>query len=292
MNKDNIEEYLSSIEDIIEDARNGKMYILVDDPDRENEGDLIIPAQYANPQAINFMAKHGRGLICLALTKERIEELELPLMNPSNIKNDLTAFTVSIEAKEGVTTGISAADRAHTISVAVNNNRNKNDLVYPGHVFPLMAWDGGVLVRAGHTEAAVDISKLAELNPSGVICEIMSEDGSMARLPEILIFAKKHDLKVGTVSDLIKYRLNLNSRLIYNSKNKLNITQRETDIILFLKNSIKPVKTEELQKNVWGHKSKLETHTVETHIYRLRKKIGDKFNDNNFIVSSKEGYLI
>ena len=142
MNKDNIEESLSSIEEIIEDARNGKMYILVDDPDRENEGDLIISAQYASPQTINFMAKHGRGLICLALTKDRIEELELPLMNPNNIKNDLTAFTVSIEAKEGVTTGISAADRAHTISVAVNNNRNKNDLVYPGHVFPLMAWDG------------------------------------------------------------------------------------------------------------------------------------------------------
>ena len=207
MNKDNIEESLSSIEEIIEDARNGKMYILVDDPDRENEGDLIIPAQYASPQTINFMAKHGRGLICLALTKDRIEELELPLMNPSNIKNDLTAFTVSIEAKEGVTTGISAADRAHTISVAVNNNRNKNDLVYPGHVFPLMAWDGGVLVRAGHTEAAVDISKLADLNPSGVICEIMSEDGSMARLPEIIKFAKLHNLKVGTVSDLIKFRL-------------------------------------------------------------------------------------
>ncbi len=198
MNKDNIEESLSSIEEIIEDARNGKMYILVDDPDRENEGDLIIPAQYASPQTINFMAKHGR---------DRIEELELPLMNPSNIKNDLTAFTVSIEAKEGVTTGISAADRAHTISVAVNNNRNKNDLVYPGHVFPLMAWDGGVLVRAGHTEAAVDISKLADLNPSGVICEIMSEDGSMARLPEIIKFAKLHNLKVGTVSDLIKFRL-------------------------------------------------------------------------------------
>ena len=173
MNKDNIEENLSSIEEIIEDARNGKMYILVDDPDRENEGDLIIPAQYASPQTINFMAKHGRGLICLALTKDRIEELELPLMNPSNRKNDLTAFTVSIEAKEGVTTGISAADRAHTISVAVNNNRNKNDLVYPGHVFPLMAWDGGVLVRAGHTEAAVDISKLADLNPSGVILSLI-----------------------------------------------------------------------------------------------------------------------
>ena len=207
MNKINIEGNLSSIEDIIEDARNGKMYILVDDPDRENEGDLIIPAQYANPDAINFMAKYGRGLICLAMTKERIEELDLPLMNPNNIKNDLTAFTVSIEAKEGVTTGISAADRAHTISVAINNNRKKEDLVYPGHVFPLMAWGGGVLERVGHTEAAVDISRLANLNPSGVICEIMSDDGSMARLPEIIKFAKLHDIKVGTVSDLIKFRL-------------------------------------------------------------------------------------
>ncbi len=207
MNNNNIESNLSSIDEIIEDARNGKMYILVDDPDRENEGDLIIPAQYANPDAINFMAKYGRGLICLAMTKNRIEELDLPLMNPNNIKNDLTAFTVSIEAREGVTTGISAADRAHTISVAINNNRNKDDLVYPGHVFPLMAWDGGVLERAGHTEAAVDISRIANLNPSGVICEIMSEDGSMARLPEIMKFSKLHDIKVGTVSDLIKFRL-------------------------------------------------------------------------------------
>ena len=198
---------LSTIEEIIEDARNGKMYILVDDPDRENEGDLIIPGQYANPDAINFMAKYGRGLICLALTKERIEQLDLPLMNPNNQMNDLTAFTVSIEAKEGVTTGISAADRAHTISVAINNNRSKEDLVYPGHVFPLMAWGGGVLERAGHTEAAVDISKLANLNPSGVICEIMSDDGSMARLPEIINFANEHNIKVGTVSDLIKFRL-------------------------------------------------------------------------------------
>ena len=202
-----IKDNLSSIEEIIQDARNGKMYILVDDPGRENEGDLIIPGQYANSNSINFMAKFGRGLICLAMTKERIEKLELPLMNPNNIKNDLTAFTVSIEAREGVTTGISAADRAHTISVAINNDKNKDDLVYPGHVFPLMAWDGGVLERAGHTEAAVDISKIANLNPSGVICEIMSEDGTMARLPEIIEFAKKHDLKVGTVSDLIKFRL-------------------------------------------------------------------------------------
>ncbi len=207
MKNNKVLENLSSIEEIIEDAGNGKMYILVDDPDRENEGDLIIPGQYSNSEAINFMAKFGRGLICLAMTKKRIEELELPLMNPKNQKNDLTAFTVSIEAKKGVTTGISAADRAHTISVAINEKMKKEDLVYPGHVFPLMAWDGGVLERAGHTEAAVDISKIANLNPSGVICEIMSDDGSMARLPEIINFAKKHNLKVGTVSDLIKFRL-------------------------------------------------------------------------------------
>ena len=202
-----LKDSLSNIEDIIEDARNGKMYILVDDPDRENEGDLIIPAQMVTPEAINFMIKYGRGLVCLALTKERINELELPLMNPSNQKNDLTAFTISIEAKEGITTGISAADRAHTISVAINGNRNKSDIVSPGHIFPLMAWAGGVLERAAHTEASVDISILAGLNPSGVICEILSEDGTMARLPELVEFANSHNLKIGTVSDLIKYRL-------------------------------------------------------------------------------------
>jgi len=203
----NLFDHLSSIEEIINDARNGKMYLLVDDPNRENEGDLIIPAQKVTPEAINFMSKYGRGLICLSLTKERINELELPLMNPSNQKNDLTAFTISIEAKEGITTGISAADRAHTISVAINNNKNKSDIVSPGHIFPLMAWDGGVLERAGHTEAAVDISKLAGLNPSGVICEVMSDDGTMARLPELINFAKVHNIKIGTVSDLIKFRL-------------------------------------------------------------------------------------
>jgi 3,4-dihydroxy 2-butanone 4-phosphate synthase/GTP cyclohydrolase II len=203
----NLSNNLSKIEEIIDDARNGKMYILVDDPSRENEGDLIIPAQMVTPEAINFMTKYGRGLVCLSLTKDRINELELPLMNPSNQKNDLTAFTISIEAKDGITTGISAADRAHTISVAINGNRNKSDIVSPGHIFPLMAWAGGVLERAGHTEAAVDISILAGLNPSGVICEILSEDGTMARLPELIKFAKFHNLKIGTVSDLIKYRL-------------------------------------------------------------------------------------
>ena len=207
MNNNNFENNLSSIDEIIEDARNGRMFILVDEADRENEGDLILPAQMVTPEAINFMAKYGRGLICLSLTKQRINELQLPLMNPSNQKNDLTAFTISIEAKEGISTGISAADRAHTISIAINNNRSKEDIISPGHIFPLMAWDGGVLERAGHTEAAVDISKLAGLNPSGVICEIMNDDGTMARLPELINFSIKHNIKIGTVTDLIKYRL-------------------------------------------------------------------------------------
>ena len=199
--------YISPIDEIIDNAKNGKMFILIDEDDRENEGDLIIPAERISAEAINFMAKYGRGLICLSLTKKRINELELPLMNPINQNNDLTAFTVSIESKEGVTTGISAADRAHTISVAIDEKRSKNDIVSPGHVFPLMAWDGGVLERAGHTEAAVDIAKLAGLNPSGVICEILNDDGTMSRLPELIEFSKKHNISIGTVTDLIKYRL-------------------------------------------------------------------------------------
>src|SRR5690606_34858354 len=175
------EQGVSPIEDIIEDARNGRMFILVDDEDRENEGDLIIPAQMATPDAINFMAKYGRGLICLSLTAERVRQLELPLMSQNNGTRHETAFTVSIEAKEGVTTGISAADRARTIAVAIDPTKGKEHLVTPGHVFPLMAREGGVLVRAGHTEAAVDISRLAGLQPAGVICEIMNDDGTMAR---------------------------------------------------------------------------------------------------------------
>ena len=197
---------ISAIENIIEDARNGKMFILVDHEDRENEGDLIIPGQMATPNAINFMAKHGRGLICLALTSEQIDKLKIPLMTSTNSSRHETAFTVSIESREGVTTGISAHDRAKTVSVAINPQVRSHDIATPGHVFPLRARNGGVLVRAGHTEAAVDISRLAGLNPSGVICEIMNEDGSMARLDDLKKFAEQHDLKIGTISDLISYR--------------------------------------------------------------------------------------
>ena len=197
---------LVPIEEIIDEARNGRMFVLVDDEDRENEGDLIVPAQMATPDAINFMATHGRGLICLALTKERVDALGLQPMARTNRSRMETAFTTSIEAREGVTTGISAADRARTVSVAIDASKGADDIVTPGHVFPLVAREGGVLVRAGHTEAAVDISRLAGLNPSGVICEIMAEDGSMARLDALLRFARLHGLKVGTIRDLIAYR--------------------------------------------------------------------------------------
>ncbi|MAP93776.1 MAG: 3,4-dihydroxy-2-butanone-4-phosphate synthase [Ponticaulis sp.] len=197
---------ISPIEEIIDDARNGKMYILIDAEDRENEGDLIIPAQFATPSAVNFMALHGRGLICLAMTAERARLLDLEPMTRDNRESMGTAFTVSIEAREGVTTGISAHDRARTVAVAIDPTKSKSDIVSPGHVFPLMAKDGGVLVRAGHTEAAVDISRMAGLYPAGVICEIMNEDGSMARLPDLVAFAQLHNLKIGTIADLIAYR--------------------------------------------------------------------------------------
>ena len=197
---------ISPIEEIIEDARNGRMFILVDHEDRENEGDLVIPAQMATPDAINFMATHGRGLICLALTGARVDQLGLPLMASQNSSRHETAFTVSIEAREGVSTGISAHDRARTILVAIDATRSAADIATPGHIFPLRARDGGVLVRAGHTEAAVDISRLAGLNPAGVICEIMNDDGTMARLPDLIGFAQHHGLRIGTISDLIAYR--------------------------------------------------------------------------------------
>ena len=197
---------ISPIEQIIDDARNGRMFVLVDHEDRENEGDLVVPAQMATPEAINFMARYGRGLICLAMTSERADSLGLQLMSSYNSSRHETAFTISIEAREGVTTGISAHDRAHTVAVAIDAGKTAADIATPGHVFPLRARDGGVLVRAGHTEAAVDISRLAGLNPSGVICEIMNDDGSMARLPDLIGFAQLHGLKIGTISDLISYR--------------------------------------------------------------------------------------
>jgi 3,4-dihydroxy 2-butanone 4-phosphate synthase / GTP cyclohydrolase II len=229
----------SQISSIINDAKKGKMFILVDDKDRENEGDLVIPGSKCNSKVINFMAKHGRGLICLALSKKQIDNLKLPLMSPSNKSRMQTAFTVSIEAKKGVTTGISAYDRARTIKTAINPKVSRKDIVSPGHVFPLVARRGGVLERAGHTEASVDISKLSNLNPSSVICEVMNEDGRMARLNDLFKFSKKHKIKLASIEDLISYRLKyeklirkINSKTcllnpigkiqIYSYKNKLD----------------------------------------------------------------------
>jgi len=197
---------LDSIETIIEEAKNGRMFVLMDDENRENEGDLIVPAQMITADKVNFMAKYARGLICLSITAQRAKELELPPMTSNNQSRLGTAFTISIEAREGITTGISAADRAHTIQTAIDPAKGKEDICSPGHIFPLVAKEGGVLIRAGHTEASVDIAKLAGLIPAAVICEIMNDDGTMARLPDLLDFAKKHDLKIGTIADLIAYR--------------------------------------------------------------------------------------
>ncbi|MFD0857630.1 3,4-dihydroxy-2-butanone-4-phosphate synthase [Roseovarius aquimarinus] len=197
---------ISSTEEIIAEARAGRVFILVDHEDRENEGDLVVAAEFATPEVINFMATHGRGLICLPMTAERVDRLGLPMMAVNNSSRHETPFTVSIEAREGVSTGISAPDRAHTVATAINEQNTMAALATPGHIFPLRARQGGVLVRAGHTEAAVDIARLAGLNPSGVICEILKPDGTMARLPDLIEFAKEHGLKIGTISDLIAYR--------------------------------------------------------------------------------------
>ena len=286
----NLKTNLSNIEDIIEDARNGKMFILVDDPGRENEGDLILPAQMVTPEAINFMAKYGRGLICLSLTKQRIDELNLPLMNPSNQKNDLTAFTISIEAKEGITTGISAADRAHTISVAINNNRSKLDIVSPGHIFPLMAWAGGVLERAGHTEAAVDISLLAGLNPSGVICEIMSDDGSMARLPELIKFSKVHKLKIGTVSDLIKYRLKNNKIIKLLSKRPFESEMGINFDLKVFQNQLSGEKHYALVKNIQNYKPtyvRMHKLDITKDIFEEKNIFNDEISKSFKIIEEK-----
>jgi 3,4-dihydroxy 2-butanone 4-phosphate synthase/GTP cyclohydrolase II len=201
-----LQDYLVSAEELVEEAREGRMFILVDDEDRENEGDLVIPAQFATPDAINFMARFARGLICLAMTRDRVEALGLPLMSQSNGTRHTTAFTVSIEARDGVTTGISAHDRARTVAVAINPGSAREEIVTPGHVFPLMAREGGTLVRAGHTEASVDIARMAGLIPAGVICEIMNDDGTMARLPDLVSFAQHHGLKLGTIASLIAHR--------------------------------------------------------------------------------------
>ena len=228
----------SSIESIIKVAKLGKMYILVDDENRENEGDLVIPAAKVSPKNINFMAKYGRGLICLAINNKQAKKLNLPLMSSVNKSRNQTAFTISIESKKGVTTGISAKDRSVTIKTAIKSNVKKNDIVSPGHVFPIISKDGGVLVRAGHTEASVDISKLAKKNPSAVICEIMNDKGVMSKGIELIKFAKKHKLKIGRIDDLIAHRLKTEKLiklkkseniLIKNQKFKIHIFENQLD---------------------------------------------------------------
>ena len=222
----------SKISSIIQDAKKGKMFILVDDKNRENEGDLIIPGSKCNSQSINFMAKHGRGLICLALTKKQVDNLKLPLMSSINRSRMQTAFTISIEAKKGITTGISAQDRAKTIKIAINPKVKKKEIVSPGHVFPLVARPGGVLERAGHTEASVDISKLSKLNPSSVICEVMNEDGRMARLNDLFKFSKKHKIKLASIEDLISYRLKY-EKMIYKLSSKTLETKNNGKINIY-----------------------------------------------------------
>ena len=276
--------FLSSIEEIVDEARNGRMYVLVDNEDRENEGDLIIPAQMATPDAINFMATYGRGLICLSMTKNRIEELELTPMEKRNTSKLDTAFTVSIESTKDVTTGISAADRAKTIQVAIDKSSGPSDISTPGHVFPLMARDGGVLVRAGHTEAAVDISRIAGLNPTAVICEIMKDDGTMARLKDLIPFCKKHNLKIGSISDLIRYRVNNDPIIKRKNNNVLNTKKYGEWNIFSYENTVNASGPEHLAL-VKGKLSESSPVLVRVHVSNFVNDafdgvIGDKGNKN------------
>jgi len=223
----------SNINKILRDANLGKMFVLVDDESRENEGDLIIPASKVSAKSINFMAKYGRGLICLALSQSQVNKLNLSLMSSSNNSRTQTAFTVSIEAKKGVTTGISAHDRAHTIKTAIKKNATSKDIVSPGHVFPLVSKNGGVLVRAGHTEASVDVSRLSKCGPAAVICEIMNDDGTMAKGNQLLNFAKRHKLKIGKIDDLIAYRLNREKLIKLKKKSRIRIKKQNYQIVVF-----------------------------------------------------------
>ena len=290
--KEKLNNFLSPIEEIVDEARNGRMFVLVDNEDRENEGDLIIPAQMATPEAINFMAKHGRGLICLSMTKNRIDELELSPMGRRNPGKLDTAFTVSIEATEDVTTGISAADRAKTIQVAIDGRSGPSDIRTPGHVFPLTAREGGVLVRAGHTEAAVDIARIAGLNPASVICEIMKDDGTMARLKDLIPFCKTHSLKIGSIADLIRYRVN-NDPIIKRKNNNILKTKLYGDWNIFsYENSVNKDGPEHLAL-VKGNLKSNSSVLVRVHISNL---INDAFDGeitnsevkNNDSISLKE----
>ena len=282
----------SKISSIIQDAKKGKMFILVDDKNRENEGDLIIPGSKCNSKSINFMAKHGRGLICLALTKKQVDNLKLPLMSSVNKSRMQTAFTVSIEAKKGITTGISAQDRAKTIKVAINPKVKKSEIVSPGHVFPLVARNGGVLERAGHTEASVDISKLSKLNPSSVICEVMNEDGRMARLNDLFRFSKKHKIKLASIEDLISYRFKYEKLVNKISSKTLNIKRIGKINIFVYKNKLENNINFAIKRGEFNQRKSIPVRV-------LSNKIGNKniMNNNNIkkslmVMSKYKNFLL
>ena len=282
----------SSIQKIIKDAKKGKMFILVDDKNRENEGDLVIPGSKCNSKIINFMAKHGRGLICLALSKKQIDKLKLPLMSQINKSRMQTAFTVSIEAKRGISTGISAFDRAKTIRVAINPSSNKKDIVSPGHVFPLVSRNGGVLERAGHTEASVDISKLSKLNPSSVICEVMNEDGRMARLNDLFRFSKRHKIKIASIADLIAYRLK-NEKLIFRSKTKpIKINNISKTYFSIYKNKINMLESFVISKGRFNKNSSIPIRVLSKQI-KIRNLLKDsEINKNLNLLSKYKNFLL
>ena len=286
------ENKFSKISSIIQDAKKGKMFILVDDKNRENEGDLIIPGSKCNSKSINFMAKHGRGLICLALTKKQINNLKLPLMSPNNKSRMQTAFTISIEAKKGITTGISAQDRAKTIKVAINPKVKRNEIVSPGHVFPLVARDGGVLERAGHTEASVDISKLSRLNPSSVICEVMNEDGRMARLNDLYEFSKKHKIKLASIEDLISYRLKYEKLVIRASSKIVNLNKQVKINIYNYKNKLENNINFVITKGLLNKKKSIPVRVVSTKITKKNILKNLKVRKSLKILSRFKNYLL
>ena len=273
----------AQIKEILRDAKKGKMFILVDDDDRENEGDMVIPGSKCNYKKINFMAKHGRGLICLALTTKKVKKLNLPLMSSINKSRTQTAFTVSIESKIGISTGISAHDRAKTIRVAIKPSSNKNSIVSPGHVFPLVARDGGVLERAGHTEASVDISKLAKLNPSAVICEVMNEDGTMARYKDLIPFAKKHKLKIAKIEDLISYRLKNEKLIKCISNKKIRIKKFGYFDLKTFRNKLDNSEHYTISKGKLGPAKSSRVRVISTSVLNSFYN----FNNDNFINSLK-----
>ena len=282
----------SNIPSIIKDAKKGKMFILVDDENRENEGDLIIPGSKCNSKVINFMAKHGRGLICLALSKKQIDRLRLPLMSPINKSRMQTAFTVSIEAKKGISTGISAFDRAKTIKVAINQNSSKKDIVSPGHVFPLVARNGGVLERAGHTEASIDISKLSKLNPSSVICEVMNEDGRMARLDDLIKFSKKHKIKIASISDLIAHRLK-NEKLIFKTYSKSIFEKKNFQIYLSIfKNKLNKSESFAIHKGKFDKKKSIPIRVLSKNISRFSLFQNKEIKKNIKLLSRNKNFML